>query len=430
MDVFQNLLIDQSGFKLTFAEFVIRLFVSVGMGAIIGLEREHAAKSEQSLTFAGLRTFVFISLLGFIGGLLFYLISEWAYITLLAGTGILTGIAYWITASKGDIGATTEFTVLVAFVLGTLAFLGFIEVGLMITVVVVLLLSLKMRIRSAVGKITSEEWYDFIRFVVLALLVFPFLPNVGYGPFKVVNPREIGWVVLMTSGIGFLGYILMKFIGSRFGILMGGIMGGLVSSTAVAWIYSKKSREQPESSLSCAAAILSASSIMFVRILIWVLIFNRVLFDLMLFPMLGLFAFNLLLAGGFIYRLNSHKSAENMSPGARPLNIQSALVFGLLYAVILWVVSYANQHFASQGMMWSGAIAGITDIDAITIAVSKLSGIKLDYQLALDVVWVAIMSNTAVKLFIGMWSGSAALRKYLLLGYGLILIAVGWAILS
>lgn len=423
MDFLAELVVEQGDFKLSFVEFAIRLFVAIGMGAIIGLEREHAGKTEKALSFAGLRTFVFVSLLGFIGGLTYYLISPWTYIALLTGTGILTGISYWITASKGDIGATTEFTVLVAFVLGTLAFLGLIEVGLMITVVVVLLLSLKMRIRRAVGKITPEEWYDFIRFSVLALLVFPFLPDRQMGPYAAINPREIGWVILLTSGIGFFGYVLMKYLGARSGILLGGIIGGLISSTAVAWVYSKKSQEQPGVSLNCAIAILSASSIMFVRILIWVFIFDKVLFDAVFLQVMALFGLNLLIAGIYYYRLRTHKSEEQTIPGARPLNIQGALIFGLMYALILLGTQYAHAHFESRGILISASLAGLTDIDAITIAVSKLSGQHISHLFAFRVLLVAYMSNSAFKLAIGLWGGSADLRKYLLIGFGLMMIA-------
>src|SRR5690606_39238946 len=144
------------------------------------------------------------------------------YVGILACVVIVTAISYYITASKGDIGATTELSVLIGFLLGTLLLLGKLEISLAITVVVVVLLSAKFRLRSFVGEITAEELYDFIRFVVIALLIFPFLPNEAYGPYKVINPHEIGWVIILTSGLGFVGYLLMKFLGPRRGILISG----------------------------------------------------------------------------------------------------------------------------------------------------------------------------------------------------------------
>jgi uncharacterized membrane protein (DUF4010 family) len=207
----ENFLIDTPSFQLTLNEFLIRLLVAIGIGTIIGMQREHAAIHENSPNFAGIRTFILVVLLGFIAGLTFYILSPLVYFGILLATAIVTGISYWTTASKGDIGATTEFTALIGFVLGTVAFLGFIEISLMITTLVVVILSAKIKLHDIVGKITQGELYDFIRFVVLALLIFPFLPDETFGPYQILNPREIGWVVLLTSGLGLIGYVLMKF---------------------------------------------------------------------------------------------------------------------------------------------------------------------------------------------------------------------------
>ena len=233
-------LINTEAFKLNQADFIIRLLVSLGIGAIIGLEREHSAMKEKVEVFAGIRTFIFVALLGFIAGMTFYLLSPLVYAGILLAVIILTGVSYWITASKGDIGATTEFSALAVFFLGTLSLLGLITASLAITVVMVVLLSVKLQLRAIVGKITAEELYAFIRFVVVALLIFPFLPDTNLGPYNVINPREIGWVIILTSGLGFGGYILIRFLGANRGILLSGILGGLVSSTAVTWVFCKE----------------------------------------------------------------------------------------------------------------------------------------------------------------------------------------------
>jgi len=196
-----DLLIDTGTFQLSQADFIIRFLVAIGMGALIGLEREHAAMKEKIESFAGIRTFVFVALLGFMAGMTFYVLSPWVYFSVLLIVAIITGVSYWITASQGQIGATTEVTVLINFLLGTFCFLGFIEISLMITVVVVVLLSSKLKLHTFIGSITPEELYDFIRFVVVALLIFPFLPNKTYGPYDVINPREIGWVIILISGL-------------------------------------------------------------------------------------------------------------------------------------------------------------------------------------------------------------------------------------
>src|SRR5690606_21302793 len=118
------------------------------------------------------------------------------------------------------IDGTTEFAIIFTFLLGGLVFTGNINLSLAITVITVVLLSLKVTLRSIIGQITQTELFAFVRFVVIALLILPFLPNVFYGPYEVINPREVGWVIVLTSGIGFVGYILMKFLGTNRGILL------------------------------------------------------------------------------------------------------------------------------------------------------------------------------------------------------------------
>ncbi len=401
----------------------------MGIGAIIGMQREHAALTEKAHGFAGIRTFIFVVLLGFMAGLTYYMLSPLVYFGILLSVAIVTGASYWITAMKGDIGATTEFTALIGFVLGTMAFLGIVELSLMITVLVVVILSAKFKLHDVVGKITTLELYDFIRFVVLALLIFPFLPDETFGPYDVLNPREIGWVIILTSGLGLFGYILIKYLGTKKGILLSGIIGGLVSSTATTWVFAKKSKESEAFSHNCATAILAASSIMVIRVLIWTFIFNKSLFNelflLIFFVFLAAIGVTL-----FLYFTKGKKEIfDTEIPKSKPLDLVGALVFGLIYTAILLVVSYANENLGERGILISSADAGLSDIDAITISVSKLAGVRLDLSIASIAVLIATISNTLVKLGIGIWAGSPTLRKDLYLGYGIIFIAAVLALL-
>ncbi|MBI3133978.1 MAG: MgtC/SapB family protein [Bacteroidetes bacterium] len=418
-----SILIDTPEFKLVQSEFIVRLLVAVGIGLLIGLEREHSAIKENRPGFAGIRTFVLVVLLGFLGAMMVFLFSPWIYFCVLSAIIILTGISYWITSTKGDIGATTEASVLIAFILGSVTFLGYIFISLIITVVVVVMLSAKIRLKTAIGKITAEELYDFIRFAVIALLIVPFLPDVNYGPYGAINPREIGWVILLTSGIGFIGYMLMKFLGTRNGILLSGIIGGLVSSTATTWVFAKKSEQNAAQSLNCAVAILAASTIMMVRVLGWTFIFNPTLFD-ETFTM-QLFIITAGACSTLFFHFKSRKrvdSVTNVRPG-KPLDLHGALAFGALYVIILVFVSYGHENLGDHGMLALSAVAGLSDIDAITISVSRFAGTTLDFSIAVNALLIATMSNTVVKLGIGIWAGSAQLRKYLYIGYGIILFA-------
>ncbi|TDQ13606.1 uncharacterized membrane protein (DUF4010 family) [Algoriphagus boseongensis] len=425
----ETLIIDFDTFTLTQKDFFIRLAVTLGIGAVIGLERQYSAMRENSKGFSGVRTFVILTLMGFVSGIFYHLFSIWIYGLILLGIISLITASYWYTANHGDRGLTTELSSFFAFLMGTLVLHGLIEICLSVTVILVVFLSSKFRIQAIVGKITPEELYDFILFVVLALLVLPFLPNQTFGPppYDVLNPREIGWVIILTSGLGLLGHLLIKFLGANSGILLSGILGGLVSSTAVTWIFSKKSKENAHISTQCATAILAASSVMFFRVLIWTFIFNQNLFNTILPAILLVLVSGLGVTIFILKKKNSQEIKDPEIPLGKPLDLKSALVFGLIYMAILLIVSYANLHLGKTGTLISSAIAGLSDVDAITISASKLAGFKLTLETASQAILIAVMTNTIVKLGIAIYAGSASLRKLLLIGYGTIAVVAIFA---
>ncbi len=416
-------IINLPAFQLTQQDFFIRLLVTIGIGFLIGLEREHAAMTNNEKSFAGIRTFMFVVLLGFIAAMVYYLLAPWMYAAVFIAAVVFIGVSYWITASKGDIGGTTEFSALIAFFLGSFSFLGYIELSLAITVIVLVVLSSKVKLKAIIGKITQEELYDLIRFVVAALLIFPFLPDKNMGPYEVINPREIGWVVVLTSGLGLLGYLLIKFLGASKGILLTGILGGLVSSTLITWVFAKRSKETPAFSANYATGILAASTIMVIRVMLWVTIFNGKLARSLYVP-LGIL---LLAAAGitlyFFMRHKDSKSQHASIPLGKPLNLQGALIFGLLFMVVLVLISYTNAYFGASGILVSSSLAGLADVDAITISISKLAGASVQLQTAGTAVLLATICNTLVKFSIALWAGSREIRKFVLIGYGLIFLA-------
>src|SRR5687768_14909860 len=417
-------IIDIPEMQLTQVEFLIRLGVACGIGFLIGLEREHSALAKKEEEFAGIRTFIFLSLLGFLAAAMNFLITPWIFVSIIIGVIILTSISYWVLAhGRGDIGGTSELTAIIAVLLGGLTFLGYIEMSLMITVIVVVLLSLKFKLQTVIGQITDEEMYDYIRFGVVALLIFPFLPDQTYGPYDVINPREIGWVILLTSGLGFIGYVLMRIFGAGKGILLSGIIGGLVSSTAVTWVFSKKSKEAPSLSLNCAIAILAASSIMVIRVFIWVIVFNPDLLSTFALPLSIVFLSAIGVAIYFYFLEKKNKKTDTEMPLGKPLNLSGALIFGLIYTVIILLVAYASETFGKSGIYITSGIGGLSDIDAITISVTRLSRESIEILTAGNAILIATVANTLVKIGISLWAGSTELRKYIFIGYGAIFLA-------
>jgi uncharacterized membrane protein (DUF4010 family) len=414
----ESLVIESGNFQLTQLEFLVRMLVACGIGFVIGLEREFASHAEaKQEIFAGVRTFMIVALLGFVAALLSFAFTPWLFITALLGVIVFAAVHYLADTSKGQVGGTTEFTVLLAFLLGGATLLGYVEASLALMVIVVSLLSLKVRLHEFIGRITQEELFAFIRFVVVALLVFPFLPNEAYGPYEAINPREIGWIVILVSGLGFGGYLLTKFLGPDKGTLFAGIAGGLVSSTMTTWVFTQKSRESASFSRQCAVAILAAAAVMALRLLVLIWIFNRSLLPGLLLPVGLMLAASLGAAWYFFRRQGKPMDKQVALPLGAPLRLWEAVLFGLFFIGMLLLVNYANDVFGTKGILLSSAIAGLVDVDAIALSIAKARA--LPTLTAQNAILIAALVNTLFKMAIPLWLGAPPLRRYALMGYGL-----------
>ncbi len=280
-------------------------------------------------------------------------------------------------------------------------------------VIIVTLLSLKTRFRSVISNITSQELFALIKFSIIALLILPFLPNKTYGPDNLLNPFEIGSIIVIVSFLNFIGYFLVKFVGSKKGIILTAILGGLISSTAVAWNYASRSKESPELSKKYSAGIIVASAIMFPRLALLAYIFNNAILKYVAFPF-GILTLVCIIATLVLMRRDDNKPDTDIKLG-NPLNMLNAIGFGVVYVVILFAVFYSNQFFGESGLYYSALIAGLADTDAITISMAKFSldGEKL--KLAASVIIAATMSNMLIKLGITVFKGSKTAAK--LVGY-------------
>jgi uncharacterized membrane protein (DUF4010 family) len=425
-------IIQTENFQLTELDFLIRMLITTGIGFVLGLEREFSQFTEKDEVFAGIRTFTFVALLGFLTAFLSISFNYWIFIAGFVSVVIIVGVSYWVTSNNGEIGSTTEFATIFTFLLGGLTFLGFINASLALTVVAIVILSLKLKLRTLISQLTQKEIYAFVRFVIIALLILPFLPDQNFGPFNVINPREIGWVIVLTSGIGFVGYILIKFIGSDKGLILTGILGGIVSSTLVTFIFSKKSVENPSYSYNYAVGIFASATTMAVRVGLLVFIFNEVMLNKLLLPLAIIFltAFSTTL---FFYKKHqSIKTSNDKLSLGDPLDIKSAVFFGVFYIGILILVSYASNLYGDKGIYISSVISSLTDIDAIAISVSKFGGTSIKLLTAQNAILFATLSNTIVKIGITVWIGSKNLKKYVLIGYSFIFMAgiIGFLILN
>ena len=412
---------------MTEVELFSRFATALGLGLLIGLQRERAHDGEhEEVLFAGVRTFPLLALLACAATYTAEVVgSPWLLLVVVALTGGLVLAVYVVTAWRGEVGMTTEVAALMTLVVGVLCAQGELGLAVALGVTTMALLSLKMEFHRLARWVTREDVLAVIKFGIITAIILPVLPNRTYGepPFDVLNPYKIWLMVVLISAIGFLGYLAIKLVGPRHGIGLTGFLGGLVSSTAVTLSFAQRSREQSDLARAFAVAITVAWTTMFARVLVEVAVVNRGLLDRLWLPMLA--AGGAGLASALVLYFKQRSVDEEVTEFANPFELGPALQFGLLYGVILLVSSAAQTWFGDGGVYVSSILAGLTDVDAITLSMAELSqpGGSVEPALAARAVTLAAMSNTVVKGGIVLSVGGAELKRALLPGFLLILAA-------
>jgi len=400
--------------------YMLGILISIGIGLIIGLEREYD-KLQKEAGFAGIRTFPIVTILGFIIGNLSESFTVWLPIITLVAFILFLGFSQFskVNSSYSN-DLTTDLALMTTFVLGLMASKGLYREAVATAVIITTLLSLKTRFKIVISNITADELSAFIKFSIIALLILPFLPNKDLGINNLINPFEIGSVIVIVSFLNFIGYFLVKFVGSKKGILLTALLGGLISSTAVTWSYVSKSKEFPELSKKYSAGILLASAIMFPRLALLIGIFNSALVPSILIPFTVL---TLICLGAALLLVNKHTSKPDSDIKlGNPLNLVNAIGFGVIYMIIRFAVFYGKLFFGDEGLYYTALIAGLADTDAITISMAKFSETTGNYVTATAIIITAILSNMVVKLGISLINGSKETRKMIGITFGSIVI--------
>ncbi len=394
-----------------------KLAVAVLIGLLIGLEREHSRPKDNKI-FAGVRTTPLIALLGFTAGLIASFTSYWVYFVIFASFASLVTTSHVFSAKSGKLGGTSEVAIMIVFLLGTIVYFNFIILAAVIAVVVMLFLTLKFQLHQFVGKVSEEDLYATLKLAIITVIVLPLLPDKTYGPFDVLNPRLIWYMVILVGGISFVGYILIKVFGEGKGISITGLLGGMVSSTAVAFSLSRKSKENASLSPNFAVGILLASTIMYPRVFIVVLILNSSLLTSLWIPLL---TFTI---AGFIVSLVMSKKFTNEKHEAielnNPFRLKSAILFGVIFGIVIFAAKAGQVYLGSGGVYAASALAGITSVDAIVLSLAKLAGGNVSTEVAVIAVIIATISNNIVKAGIAVVSGSDVLKRYVITGLGII----------
>jgi len=408
-------------------DLFLRFGTALAIGFLIGLQREFAHSSAQgeSIT-AGERTTSLLSLGGAVSAMLSDLYnSPVILIGFLAITGIFTAIGYFSDSWKRErIGITSEIAILISVMIGALCYKGELTLAVALGIATTVILSLKVHTDRFVRALTREELFAALQLAVISAIVLPVLPNQGMGdpPFDVLNPFNAWLMVVFISGINFLGYVFARVVGQQ-GIELSGFVGGLVSSTAVTLGFTERSKREPGLARSFAFAIIIAWTVMFARVLVEVRVLNRELFGIVWLPV-TLSGVAGLVYVAFLY-LRRHSSGQGNLKLTNPLDLRSAIRFGLLFVVILLVSRTAQLYFGETGILISSLIAGLADVDAITLSVSELSrNGGLDLKIASQAILFAAAANTIAKGGMVLLGGDRQLRRVVFPGLAAMLAVI------
>lgn len=374
---------------------LLGLFVAALGGAAIGVERQKSGHASGSRArFAGVRT---LTLLGGVSGLAGWLAASGhtaLSVAVVAGPVALTVVAY-ARASRVDVDATTEVAAFVAIASGLIAGLGFVAPASGIIAMTVLLLVEKSRLHALVARIDDEELRAAARFGVMAVVVLPLLPSGPYGPLGGVRPHELWLLVLFFTGLSFAGYFARRIVGAAHGYPLTGALAGLVSSTGATLTFARLSRKTPAPARTLATGAIAACTVLFPRVLIATLVLDRrvaLALAPVLFPpfFLGAIAVGVWLRGK---PATSHDDGEPTNP----LQVWPALQMAATFQVVLFAVAIVKHSLGEGGLLVTGAVLGLTDVDALTISMARSAVDGVSPETAAQAIAIGITANCVMK---------------------------------
>jgi len=388
----------------------------LGIGLLIGLERERNPAGK-----AGVRTFALVSLLGTLASLLGgYVDTAWLLPAgLLAVTGMLI-VAYARVAPTEDPGTTTVAAAGVAYLLGALAGLGEATLAAALAILVTALLYFKPELESWSAALKREEQVSLLQFLVITFIVLPILPDRTYGPYGVLNPREIWLMVVLISGVGVASYMAMRVAGERHGTLLTGLLGGLVSSTATTALYGRRSNESVAMAQVALVVVSLANLVVLVRVAVLAAVVAPGLLAGLL-PVLGAGLAAGVAATAFLLWRAESGAQLALPPARNPAEIGMALRFGALYALVLLAAAWLQDMIGSRGLYVATALSGVADVDPGVLSALNLYGSgRAEGATAVTAIAIALLANTLFKLALLAWfGGRLALRALVPFGAAL-----------
>jgi len=401
---------------------IYTLGIALGLGFLVGFQRQRDQKE-----MAGVRTFSFITILGALLGIIELETGNyWLLPAFGLGLVALMIASSFIKSKAGDNdpGLTTEVAALLMFSVGAYLVLGSQVIGVIVGGGVAFLLYLKSRLHKWIINLEDKDVRAIMTFAAISLIILPVLPDQTYGPYDVLNPYNIWLIVVLIVGISVAGYFIYRFMGKKVGIVSSGILGGLISSTATTVSYARMAKQSKNIGVLAVFVILTASAISFIRIIFEISVVAPGQIGSLVTPIAAVALVMILLSVILFILINRNKQDSEIPEPDNPAQFKSALIFGLLYGLILIGVAYTKAELGNEALYIVAIISGLTDVDAITLSLSNLmkSG-SLETQLGWRLIVLAGLSNMLFKGIMAVVLGGKQLVKWIVITFGITIIA-------
>jgi uncharacterized membrane protein (DUF4010 family) len=396
---------------------VQKLAVSLGLGLLVGFQREWTAPHV-----AGLRTFALITVLGTVIALFAETVGGWLVVAGLLAVAAMLIVGYVVKfAGTEEPGLTTQSAALVMYMVGCAVGFDHTPLGILLAGGTAVLLHWKEPLHAFVKRIGEADIRAVIQLVLIALVILPVLPDKSYDPYGVVNPFEIWLMVVLIVGISLGGYVAQRLLGPKAGTLVSGILGGLISSTATTVSFAFRARRVPDISQVAAVVIAIASTVVFGRVFVEVAVVAPKVIGVIGPPLTAIMGLVALIACGLYFAL-PHKTDEAVVDES-PADLKAAILFGLLYAAVLFAVAAVKERFGHQALYVVAALSGLTDMDAITLSTAQMiNKQRLSAELGWRMILIGVLSNLAFKGAAVGLIGPPALRRLVLAAFGIALL--------
>lgn len=380
-------------------QIILKLSVALLLGALTGLQRGWAARDQKpGERVAGMRTYALVGLLGGIAALLSLQVTAWVLPATLLAVCLAAVMAYRVRMLQmRDYSITGIIGLLLTFCFGAVAVAVDMAIAATAAVITTIILDNKHEIHSALKHLQEHELDAALKLLVISVVMLPLLPNQAMGPGDMLNPYEIWWMVVLIASISFVGYFAMRVGGTERGILFTSVFAGLASSTALTLHFSRLARQTPQISPLLSSGMLLACGTMYLRILLYCAMINPALLSRLILPLL-MMTLVLYVPALLIWRkYRNGTRVEQPALHSNPLDLKSALLLGALLTVILLMASVLQQWLGNTGIYVLAAVSGITDVDAITLSLARMSQSGLANTTVIIGIIIASSVNNLMK---------------------------------